>query len=208
MTTKKDLAFTTNAISGGEYWTFEITVRYGWLAYGSESEMVTFSWQTDRSADDWYAFRAKTEVRSLEQHQEASKLMGALFRYLKKRGNYSPQPAMVAEWLRRRATESVYDSRERDYIALSEVKSIEYLSWSDDWRAIGRKNPTTSVLAKTEADAKVGIGKALVEHSPLYDAVLIDWIQADRPVRIMDKSVPDTKTMEEKARLPWSPDSW
>lgn len=197
---QKDLIFVTT-VRDGQLWRCDIDVKrkYG---LGSANPIAAFSWQADEGNTGWYSFQVEVRAGYLKQFSEASRLVKAALKAMEGLEQCSePLPVLLAEWLRKRADEAVYDSRVSNYVRLVDVKSAEYLSWSDDWQAIGNSNPTLAVLATSETEAQEELGKVLLREG--YDRTLAKWLDKGRPVKQLRDTAPDTSTTETKTRLPW-----
>jgi len=156
----------------------------------SADSLVTMTWQSNREGgqwEPWYAFKLNLEANHPDQLAERSRLA----RRILKDCNWDTSPADIVERLHQMGIkQAVYDLRVGEFVYASEILPPEVRSWRDDWRALGRSSCTVGCLAVTEDEAKAKIAQKLAAN-PRYDKLLVEFIQAGRPVYLTDDRAPE-----------------
>jgi len=85
------------------------------------------------------------------------------------------------------------------------VLPASLLAWRDDYMRMGRSSCAVGCLAETEGEAQLNI---LVElATPHYQEYLAAWLDAGRPVMVLDDKRPDTTPARERLLLDTSEDN-
>lgn len=155
--------------------------------------LCSFHWQANTEQDRprvWYAFRFSLERRHLEGLKESAALVRRIMRGC---GN-EPDPDVVIRKMERLGfPQVVYDSREKDLVAVSEVKPSEYRLCLDV--TPGETHCHVSCLARNNREAKKLLCLRFAEGN--YDALLVRWIEGGKQIRWADSKPPDTTGWEE-----------